>query len=607
MCTTCAMLRAHSEPCPYDTASAAINAYDDSIGLTELADAAAGSQTAYSLAADQVFHGTLSDSADTDWVAVTLVAGESYVIDLYGEGSTGAVVDPLLKIHAGNGSLLLQNDDGGVSANSQLTFTPTSSGTYYLAAQSHYTGSTSISDTGGYALALRQVAATDTAEILSASDIAEYLTTGYWLDAGRIPHAFDPGPANVVSVNLTALSADGQQLARWALDAWADVTGLTFQETTAAADITYTESGVGGFASSTISGTEILSASVNIGTDMLQTHGTTIDSYSFQAYMHETGHALGLGHAGFYNTAADYGVDNDYANDSWQMSLMSYFSQSDNTDVDASKAFAVTPMMADIIAAQAIYGEGNAHAGNTRYGHNSNAGGYLETLFDVIVDGGSSRFVDGSTPVAVTLYDSGGIDKIDLRPDQFDQSVDLRGGGISDVMGLRGNLLIAEGTVIEKFIAGAGNDRVQGNGAANRLAGQEGRDKLLGAGGKDTLLGNAGRDKLLGGAGGDTLNGGSGNDRLNGQAGNDTLTGGKGRDVFIFNAGHDTITDFRSGRDSILLDDGFWTADLGARDVVDQFASIVAGDAVFAFDDGSTLTVQNIAALDQLYTDIAFA
>jgi len=121
------------------------------------------------------------------------------------------------------------------------------------------------------------------------------------------------------------------------------------------------------------------------------------------------------------------------------------------------------------------------------------------------------------------------------------------------------------------------------------------------------LLGNAGRDKLLGGAGGDTLNGGSGNDRLNGQAGNDTLTGGKGRDVFIFNAGHDTITDFRSGRDSILLDDGFWTADLGARDVVDQFASIVAGDAVFAFDDGSTLTVQNIAALDQLYTDIAFA
>jgi hypothetical protein len=38
----------------------------------------------------------------------------------------------------------------------------------------------------------------------------------------------------------------------------------------------------------------------------------TIDSYSFQTYVHEIGHALGLGHGGPYNGSASYGLDNLY-------------------------------------------------------------------------------------------------------------------------------------------------------------------------------------------------------------------------------------------------------------------------------------------------------
>ena len=72
-------------------------------------------------------------------------------------------------------------------------------------------------------------------------------------------------------------------------------------------------------------------------------------------------------------------------------------------------------------------------------------------------------------PNALTLYDNGGIDTLDLRTDTRDQRVDLRPEGISDVYGLIGNLIVARDTLIENFIAGSGSDEVIGNSAANNL------------------------------------------------------------------------------------------------------------------------------------------
>ena len=74
-------------------------------------------------------------------------------------------------------------------------------------------------------------------------------------------------------------------------------------------------------------------------------------------------------------------------------------------------------------------------------------------------------------PVALTIYDSGGDDKLDMRWDNADQRVDLRPEGISDVLGLTGNLVIARGTIIETFVAGSGDDAVTGNDANNHLYG----------------------------------------------------------------------------------------------------------------------------------------
>ena len=79
-------------------------------------------------------------------------------------------------------------------------------------------------------------------------------------------------------------------------------------------------------------------------------------------------------------------------------------------------------------------------------------------------------------PAALTLYDTGGSDTLDLRTDRDDQRIDLRPEGISDVYGLIGNLVIARDVLIENVVAGHGNDVVIGNTAVNRLEGRAGDD-----------------------------------------------------------------------------------------------------------------------------------
>ena len=75
---------------------------------------------------------------------------------------------------------------------------------------------------------------------------------------------------------------------------------------------------------------------------------------------------------------ADYAADALFANDSWATSIMSYFSNSDNgyfQQQNFSDIFALTPMSADIVAMQQLYGlSTTTRAGNTTYGFNSNAG-----------------------------------------------------------------------------------------------------------------------------------------------------------------------------------------------------------------------------------------
>ena len=216
--------------------------------------------------------------------------------------------------------------------------------------------------------------------------IVHYLTDGYWQQQGDTRRKFDVQLGGTLTANITALTQEGQQLATWALEAWSDVSGINFSFiTTADADITFDDNEPGAFSTSSVVDGVISSSHVNVSTTWLEDSGVGIDSYSFQAYIHEIGHALGLGHPGPYNgDFPEFLTETVSFHDSWQTSVMSYIDQSKNLFSPGSYAHVVTPMIADIMAIHSLYGAPtDVNAGNTTYGYNSNTGTYLDEYFSL--------------------------------------------------------------------------------------------------------------------------------------------------------------------------------------------------------------------------------
>ena len=485
------------------------------------------------------------------------------------------------------------------------------------------------------------------AKAATAAQFANYLTTGFWREKGEIPHFWNTDKSNVITVNLSGVTAEMKVMIRAALESWETVADLDFREVRGKADITFVakRDGANALVSYWTAGSqkgEMVSATVDIGPGFVDRNGKTIGSYSMQTYIHEIGHALGLGHAGGYNIKGG----TKFANDSWQMSVMSYTPQNKNPNVTADYAVAVTPMMADILAIQAMYGKakGGPTEGETIYGKGSKIETYMA---DVFAGKGASMGKN-----AITIFDEGGTDWIDFSTDRVGQRVDLNGGTWSDVYGKKGNLGIAFGTVIENFVAGSGSDQVTGNGAdntiwgnagndtlfgrdgrdelvggtgndgmaggndADRLWGEAGLDRLFGDGGNDyldggndsdqvyggsgndLLYGESGNDFLDGGSGNDRLDGGSGNDRLFGNSGTDTMAGGSGADEFLFmrRAGRDTISDFADNLDTLYLKkDLLAFSGMSVVTVLNTYARDYPGiGVVFDFGNGDVLTVRGV-------------
>ena len=246
-------------------------------------------------------------------------------------------------------------------------------------------------------------------------------------------------------------------------------------------------------------------------TSSLVTMGSTGDNigqpFPLWFSVHELLHSIGLPHPGAYDLDIDdpsnaptYEADAEYREDSFQYTVMSYFGGQE-TGAFEGRPDGTTLMLHDVMALQILYGANEtAFAGNTRYGFNSNTGREWWTL------DGPDDMIYGA------IWDTGGIDWIDVSEFTAGSVVDLREAGFSSFGGTPSNLSIVPGAVIENVAGGFGDDRLIGNGANNRLEGGDGNDTLLGSGGRDTLLGQEGDDLIRGGAGVDVMDGGEGFD-----------------------------------------------------------------------------------------------
>jgi len=538
---------------------------------TETTDAPYNWQTTYTIAVGDTFNGTLSSNADQDGIKLAVAAGDTYRINVF--ATNGSALDPTLSIFSPSNDYVTFDDNSGAGTGSSMLLSFATSGTYFLDVES--SGSASLGD---YSVT---VASRTPLATYSDDQIASQLSDGYWTSSGRSARHFAINAGGALDVNITALTADGQTLATTALQAWTYVTGITFNLVTTGGKITFDDTVAGAFSDSVTSGTTIVSSTVNVSTQWLIDNGTTLDSYGFQTYIHEIGHALGLGHSGNYNGSANYGNDNSYTNDSFQQSIMSYFDQINNTAVDASLATVITPMMADIIAIKSMYGAASGQrVGDTTYGDHSNAGGYYDALSTL------------TAPIAFTIVDDGGTDTLDFGTGTASQTINLTAETFSSVGGLNGNMGIARGTVIENAISGSGNDVLIGNDVANVIHAGAGNDTLSGGLGDDTLDGGLGidtvtygaatggvsvylkwgnvrgadgndhlvsienatgsafADRVIGDGGANTLYGGAGNDILKSKGGGDSLYGGAGQDRLVGGALADTM-DGGAGGDTV--------------------------------------------------------
>ncbi len=320
-------------------------------------------------------------------------------------------------------------------------------------------------------------------------------------------------------------------------------------------------------------------------------------TYGFETLVHETLHALGLKHPGNY--------DNDdeppylpEGEDNTTNTVMSY-----NEDYNST----ATPMPYDIKALQYVYGARSFNAENTTYS--------FDTVYKYT--DGSRTWGSVTTPMRLTLWDSGGKNILDFSRLAYDASgyrFDLNQGGILTSQSAYNKssyyvsqkfydtsaygTAIAYAVTIKNANGSSSNDRIIGNAIANFLRGGNGNDHLSGGKGNDYLDGGTGNDRMYGGTDNDsywvdsrgdaiteyanegidlvyssisytlganlenlTLRGstaidGTGNtlnNTITGNAANNTLNGGGGNDTLAGEGGNDTLAG-GGGNDTYVVD-----------------------------------------------------
>jgi len=477
---------------------------------------------------------------------------------------------------------------------------------------------------------------------------------------------YDFGGYSLPASNDFGLDASEQALMLQAIAAWNEVANTNMVAGGGlASDINFGstafgDTGLFGFAyfpdPGNLGGGNSLAGDVWLNTDNTSQYipgvGPAFGHTSWNTLLHELGHALGLSHP-----------NNDPSNAATpgEFTVMSYLPHtSEAGDSFSNQAWALTPMVWDIQAIQALYGvDTSTRAGNSVYfgdgGGTSGSAFYQYASSNMMVTGADGTNRD----VILTIWDAGGTDLIDASDLSTNSQIDLRPGMFSTIGNTDNNIAVAaaaevNGSVInyiENAWGGSGNDRLFGNATANTLLGNGGNDTLKGYSGDDELLGNLGKDKLYGGNGSDDLkgnngkdrlwgdkgddtlngnkhndklNGGNGNDSLNGGKGNDTLNGGKGKDTldgsngndmltgggsadtFVFSKGADIVTDFNVASSAEVVDLSGVGSITGFNDLVNNHLSEVGGNTIITDQAGNTMQLNGISISDLSASDFIF-
>ncbi|HCS70124.1 MAG TPA: hypothetical protein DIW51_09170, partial [Rhodospirillaceae bacterium] len=448
-----------------------------------------------------------------------LTAGTQYTFTM----TAGTMLDPYLWLLNSSGTAIVTNDDAS-GLNSAITYTPTASGTYYIAADSYYhQAGIPGDDPGTYTLTMTD-GGTPPPPPPGGGGPLDSITWGYTAPS-VINVYFVPGGVSFDDPydspqGTSSWSTYEQQQAMLAFETFENVANVTFNVVTDPnqADFFMVEStdpdsslgywGVGGVDVS-IDGTNYTQLDGHgvfyNGGQGWTTSGLQQGGYGFITLIHEIGHGMGLAHphdtggtssvmSGVTSAFGDLG---DFNLNQGIFTTMSYNDGWQTAPHGASPSnnygWQGTPMAFDIAVLQALYGANmSTNTGNNTY-----------TLFTANQPAGQNAFYSA-------IWDADGIDTI-VNPGDQAAIIDLReapltyaangGGYVSHVSGIHGGFTIAAGVVIENATGGGGTDTIIGNAVSNVLEGGGGNDSLNGGAGADILNGesiDAGFDPVAG-------------------------------------------------------------------------------------------------------------
>ena len=179
------------------TTTAATIVNDDTASMAD--DYAANTTTTGAVSVGGSTTGSIETANDQDWFRVSLVAGTTYTVNLEGSPtSQGTLADTVLNGTYTSAGVLVPgtfNDDGGVSPNSRVTYTPTASGTYFISAGGFGTS------TGSYKLSVSGVAVPTILPQLSIAPSNSPIAEG---NSGTTPYTFTVTRAGDLSAASSA-------------------------------------------------------------------------------------------------------------------------------------------------------------------------------------------------------------------------------------------------------------------------------------------------------------------------------------------------------------------------------------------------------------------